>query len=76
MHGAEATTSLEASTVIRQPTLFVTGPMGTPSWPTGALDWQKQALPRAATRRQVKADARLASKGGPAYLKTWRSRGA
>lgn len=58
------------------PTLFVTGPMGKPSWPTGAPDWQKQALLRAATRRQVKADARLASKGGPAYLKTYGSRAA
>lgn len=50
------------------PTVYMTGRHGAPSWPARALPEQRQALPKADTKRQVKADTRLAAKGGSPWL--------
>lgn len=54
------------------PSLILTGASVRPSWPSKNLPEQRVALPKADTRRQVKADARLARMGGDAYLKRGR----
>lgn len=54
--------------VMQPPTVFLTGAHGSPSWPSKAIPQQRKALPKADTKRQVKADRRLVSKGGAAYL--------
>jgi len=56
------------------PALILTGGTSGPSWPKSAPIERRQALPRAATKRQVKADQRLASKGGADWLTGGRGR--
>lgn len=67
--GGRGAGNLGAFAEVRNPpTVFLTGTHGAPSWPSGSLPQLRQALPKADTKRQDKADRRLAEKGGQLWL--------